>query len=164
MRTRFVCSVGNKAVVKALFKFNDDDLTFCNAMEVASEEDAAEVAKETVHRSKVATSTQINKLYQKEALLVQKGTRKSRHWFPEEMCPQCGKSGCSARNCQFISAKCQFCQKNGHIKMLCLQKKKKGKNLVGYIIKEESIQIVNSIPCHDPAKQDLQLNEKTLIF
>ena len=58
MRTRFVCSVGNQAVLKALSKFSDDDLTFLKAVEVALEmEIAAKVAKETVHGSKAATST-----------------------------------------------------------------------------------------------------------
>ena len=32
------------------------------------------------------------------------------------------------------------------------EKKKKGTKLVGYIVNEEQIQIVNSIPGHDPTK------------
>ena len=56
MRTRFICSVNNEAVLKALFKFNDNELTFSQAIQVATEiEDAAKVAKETVYgfRSKL---------------------------------------------------------------------------------------------------------------
>ena len=58
MRTRFICSVGNEAVLKALFKIKDDQLTFQKAVQVAVEtEDAAKVAKETIHGSKAASTT-----------------------------------------------------------------------------------------------------------
>ena len=50
LRTRFICSLNNEAVLKALFKVKDDELTFARAIEIAIEtEDAAKVAKETVH-------------------------------------------------------------------------------------------------------------------
>ena len=50
LRQRFICSVNNEAVLKALFKVKDTDLTFAKALELAIEtEDAAKVAKETVH-------------------------------------------------------------------------------------------------------------------
>ena len=42
MRTRFMCSINNEAVLKALFKSSDDELTFTRALQVAVEtEDAA---------------------------------------------------------------------------------------------------------------------------
>ena len=50
LRTRFICSINNEAVLKALFKVKDDELTFARAIEIAIEtEGAAKVAKETVH-------------------------------------------------------------------------------------------------------------------
>ena len=50
LRTRFICSVGNEAVLKALFKVKEDELTFAKAISIAIEtEDAAKVAKETVY-------------------------------------------------------------------------------------------------------------------
>ena len=56
MRTRFICSVNNEAVLKAMFKVKDDDLTFARAIEIAIEtEDAAKVAKETVYSTKTKT-------------------------------------------------------------------------------------------------------------
>ena len=49
LRTRFICSVNNEAVLKALFKVGADELTFTRAVEIATEvEEAAKVAKETV--------------------------------------------------------------------------------------------------------------------
>ena len=52
MCTRFIGAVKNEAVLKAVFKLWDDKLTFSKAVEVAQEiEEAAKVAKETVHGS-----------------------------------------------------------------------------------------------------------------
>ena len=49
-RTRFFCSLDNKAVLKALFKFKDDELTFHKAYQVTQEiKEAAKAAKETVY-------------------------------------------------------------------------------------------------------------------
>ena len=45
LRTRFICSLDNQAVFKALFKHRDDELTFTKAYQVAQEiEEAARVA------------------------------------------------------------------------------------------------------------------------
>ncbi|KAG8226623.1 hypothetical protein J437_LFUL007696 [Ladona fulva] len=50
MRTRFICSVNNEAVLKSLFKIPDAQLSFSKAIQVALEiEDAAKVAKETIY-------------------------------------------------------------------------------------------------------------------
>ena len=60
LRTRFICSINNEAVLKALFKINVDELNFEKAIQVATEtEEAAMVAKETVHgtSSNVYSST-----------------------------------------------------------------------------------------------------------
>ena len=60
LRTRFICSINNEAVLKALFKINDDELNFEKAVQVATEtEEAAMVAKETVYgtSSNVFSST-----------------------------------------------------------------------------------------------------------
>ena len=45
--------MNNEAVLKALFKIKEDELTFAKAVQVAFEtEDAAKVAKETVYGAK----------------------------------------------------------------------------------------------------------------
>ena len=55
MRTRFMCSVSNEAVLKALFKYKEEELTFAKAIAVAMEtEEAAKVAKETVYGTKTS--------------------------------------------------------------------------------------------------------------
>ena len=48
LRTHFICSIKNEAVLKALFKCKNEDLTFARAIEIATQtEEAAKVAKET---------------------------------------------------------------------------------------------------------------------
>ena len=48
--TKFMCAVGNEAVVKALLKISAEELMFAKVMEIALEtEVAAKAAKETVH-------------------------------------------------------------------------------------------------------------------
>ena len=62
LRTRFICSVNNEAVLKAFFKVKDDELSFSKAIQIALEtEDAAKVAKETVHGSLPRPVNQVNK-------------------------------------------------------------------------------------------------------
>ena len=83
-------------------------------------EDAAKVAKETIHGPKAASSTQICKLHQKKALSVHNGIKKSPHSFPEGLSLQRGKTGHFAKDYWFINAKCRFFQKKGHIELVCL--------------------------------------------
>ena len=64
LRQRFICSVNNEAVLKALFKIKGTEPTFARAVEVAIEtEDTARVAKETVYGSKARP---VNKVHQKQ--------------------------------------------------------------------------------------------------
>ena len=63
LRTRFMF-INNEAVLKALFKAKNDDLTFAKAIEIATQiEDAAKCAKDTMgHSDKHVTEVQnVNK-------------------------------------------------------------------------------------------------------
>ena len=75
LRQRFICSVNNEAVLKAVFKIKDTDLTFAHAVEVAIEtEDAARVAKETVYGSKAKP---VNKVHQNKKKSPQQNHQQS---------------------------------------------------------------------------------------
>ena len=88
LRTRFMCSVGNEAILKALFKVNDDELTFTKAIAIAVEiEEAAKVAKETVYGSKPS----FNSINQIQSPVQQNRGRKRFPDFPYGTCPRCGK-------------------------------------------------------------------------
>ena len=109
LRQRFICSVNNEAVLKALFKVKDTDLTFARAVQVAIEtEDAARVAKETVYSSKARP---VNKVHQKQKQSPQQNHQQS-HSKDQQKCYRCGKVH-KASDCPYKDAKCHFCDKKG---------------------------------------------------
>lgn len=124
MRTRFICSVNNEAVLKALFKVKDNELTFAKAIEIAQEtEDAAKVAKETVYGSKAASST--TTVYKIDRNVKEnKGSQHSTF-----KCIRCGQPGHKPSECKYKSTKCHYCEKIGHLEKACLKKKKESEDL-----------------------------------
>lgn len=82
--------------MKALFKVSDKELTFDKAVQEAVEtEDAARVAKVTVHGSMACAAAAVPKVSQKKASSSgQKGTSNLSCSFPKGMCLQCGKKPC----------------------------------------------------------------------
>ena len=88
LRTRFICSINNKAMLKALFKVKDDELTFARAIEIAIEtEDAAKVAKETVHGPHL--DQDINKIQPN----LKGKSASTEPQFSPATCIRCGKLG-----------------------------------------------------------------------
>ena len=62
LRTRFICSIHNDTVLKALFKINDDELNFEKSCQVMTKtEEAAMVAKETSSDVYSSTAAKISK-------------------------------------------------------------------------------------------------------
>ena len=89
LRQRFICSVNNEAVLKALFKIKDTNLTFARAVEVAIEtEDAARVAKETVYGSKARP---VNKVHRNKKKDPQQNHQQS-HSKDQQKCYRCEKA------------------------------------------------------------------------
>ena len=124
MRTRFICSINNEAVLKALFKVKDDQLTFGKAVEVAIEiEDAAKVAKETVHGQN--STHEINKVQLKKK--AQFSPAKVQYSTGE--CIRCGRRAHIPNDCRFKNSTCNYCDKIGDLEIACLKKKKDSKNL-----------------------------------
>ena len=114
LRTRFICSINNEAVLKALFKVKDDELTFARAIEIAIEtEDAAKVAKETVYGPHL--NENINKIQPNE-----KGKSAStKPQFSPATCIRCGKPGHNPKECRFKHTTCHYCSKIGHLEVVC---------------------------------------------
>ena len=169
MRTRFICSVDNEAVLKALFRIKDNELTFAKAIAVAVEtEEAAKVAKETVYGTSSTLSSSVNKVqgFRKQSGENQFNSRFG-NWkeadFPPGTCPRCGQSDHESKNCHFREAICHFCQKMGHLQTVCL-KKRRGAQPVRVISKKHTIctvKIVNSIP---QLQQPIRMGSKCFIF
>ena len=105
MRTRFICSVNNEAVLKALFKIPDDELTFSKAIQVAlGTEDAAKIAKETAQEPPQKDS--ILKIQESKKKLQNSKSQKplrshSLRDFPKGTCPRCGKTNHRSNECRF---------------------------------------------------------------
>nr|KAG5693828.1 hypothetical protein BaRGS_004436 [Batillaria attramentaria] len=157
LRQRFICSVNNEAVLKALFKVKDTELDFAKAVKIAIEtEDAAKVAKETVYGSKPRP---VNKVK-----MNNKGGRPKNHQQSNSTtsnsakCYRCGKAH-KATDCFYKESKCNFCQKIGHLEAVCRKKlhhqqqggRQSAKSSVKSITKAELVKaILGEIPQDTP--------------
>ncbi|XP_014676131.1 PREDICTED: uncharacterized protein LOC106816090 [Priapulus caudatus] len=169
MRTRFICSVNNEAVLKALFKIKDDELSYARAIQVAMEtEDAAKVAKETVHGIQPRL---VNKLQHepRSSPPVSSGGHSTNHGprytraFPQVVCVRCGRSNQISKVCPYLTATCHFCQRKGHLQSVCLQKKRGNKPAIKTIYKQrlQTVKRQGEIP---ELLQPISLNGKKFDF
>ena len=147
LRTKFICSVDNEAVLKTLFKLKDDELKFSNAIRVAQEvEEAAKVAKETVHGQ---SSTSVQKVYHAKSKTSKTQEKKT-------ACFRCGNSGHFSKACPHIKAICSFCKKTGHLQSVCMSRLRDNK-----LVK----QLVHKVQCSvSPIYQTIRLNDHRIKF
>ena len=148
LRTKFICSVDNEAVLKTLFKLKDDELKFSNAIRVAQEvEEAAKVAKETVHGQ---PSTSVQKVYHTKSKTSKTQEKKT-------ACFRCGNSGHFSKACPHIKAICSFCKKTGHLQSVCMSRLRDNK-----LVKQ---QLVHKVQCSvSPIYQTIRLNDHRIKF
>ena len=96
MQTCFICTINNEAVLKAVFKINNDELTFARAIQVALEtEDAAKVAKEAVYGSMGEAVLQLQSNGNQPTKLT--AGKQQPAWcrtFPRGTCPLCKGLSC----------------------------------------------------------------------
>ena len=159
LRTRFICSVSNEAVLKALFKVKDDDLDFARAIQIAMEtEDAAKVAKETVYGNQTNV---VHKIHKNEATVNPKNPkRKDSQEKPS--CYRCGKSNHLASECKFKTATCNFCKKTGHLQVVCQKKKSQESSKTNEIVKQ--ICIVKNVTIESHIHKNKNVPKKTIII
>ena len=150
LRTKFICSVDNEAVLKTLFKLKDDELKFSNAIRVAQEvEEAAKVAKETVHGQ---PSTSVQKVYHAKSKTSKTQEKKT-------ACFRCGNSGHFSKACPHIKAICSFCKKTGHLQSVCMSRFNNSK-----LVKQQ-MKLVHKVQCSvSPIYQTIRLNDRRIKF
>ena len=144
LRTKFICSVDNEAVLKTLFKLKDDELKFSNAIRVAQEvEEAAKVAKETVHGQ---PSTSVQKVYHAKSKTSKTQEKKT-------ACFRCGNSG-------HFSKACPHCKKTGHLQSVCMSRLRDNSKLV-----KQQMKLVHKVQCSvSPIYQTIRLNDHRIKF
>ena len=168
LRTRFICSVGNEAVLKALFKIKDDELDFARAIKIAIEtEDAAKVAKETVYGSKPKAVNMVRQRGVGDKPRRPETAKKpsNSQELSKDACNRCGSSDHKASTCRFKEYSCTFCKTKGHLQKVCRKKMNTSKNSKEPL---NWIQVVNALPSYQEMTPKLEvpivINDHALVM
>ena len=162
MRTKFMCSISNEAVIKALFKVADDQLTFSKAIEIACEtEEAAKAAKETAYGTKAVP---VEKVVAKKNYLKKPPSKKDGTSVTKP-CHRCGRTAHKAEECPFKSSECFNCKKIGHLAGVCRQKQTHRRKAVKTITAKSTQTVKNTLGSEeDKLRTSVKMNNQHVTF
>ena len=121
-RTRFICSINNEAVLKAIFKLNDDEVNFDKAIDISvNVEESAKVTKAQVYGSKGSPVYSIKEQKTKDQ-------PKKDQTISTYKCYRCNKKGHKANDCRFLDSVCNFCNKRDTLKKHAERRRRKDPN------------------------------------
>jgi len=112
LRTRFICTVNNGAVLKAIFNMKADELDFTTAIQVAIQtEDPPKLRRRrsTAQNPFRRWRLRRNRLDDSQCF----STLPRRVSVGQQRCYRCGNSGRIATSCKFKDVKCNFCKLTG---------------------------------------------------
>ena len=177
MCTRFICSVNNEAILKAIFKEKGDELTFAKAINIALEiEEANKVAKETVSFSTPSTnehtysvkvhtpSRAYRQVRKRPSGDVCNDTRSSLNRSNGPPCGRCGRKGHTGTTCHFKNTVCNYCNKLGHIERACYKKKKDSTVHTVKPNNSDTLQTVKMVRSAPQLQQSISLDGHQTIF
>ncbi|XP_062521210.1 uncharacterized protein K02A2.6-like [Corticium candelabrum] len=151
MRSCFLCAINNEAVLKAAFKTKEEDLTFQNVVQIATEvEEAAKTAKAQVYAK--PDNVPVHKITSKSRLSTPKPHSKQAlsTSTDHKPCASCGKKDHPRDKCRHRDAECHFCKKKGHIEAACRSKQTK---------KVRCITSVNTVRSQDIPQLQIQISQ-----
>ena len=136
MRSCFICAINNKAMLKSVFRENEEKLTFTKTVEITTKvEEAAKTAKAQVY----------SKPDEVQMTHTKKPQRNNHHHHHQKSpppptkssasitarCYRCEKNGHAMKDCRLSNAVCNFCGKKRHIEAACITKQRSSKvNLI----------------------------------
>ena len=119
LRDQIVCGINDEAIQLRLL--TEPGLTFKKSLEISQNLEATSKNMRELHTassSKKDANSKVNKVVQ-----TSQPESKSQG-KPDMPCYRCGKLGYKAASCRFKEATCHFCRKVGHLKSVCMARKK----------------------------------------
>ncbi|KII72658.1 hypothetical protein RF11_15166 [Thelohanellus kitauei] len=127
LKTVFICSVNNEAILKAIFHKSSNELSFSEVVEIAAE------VEEASHSAKA----QMSSIDEVAKVSTSKVHVPGKTHYRKSFCHTCGKLGHAREECRYRDRICNFCKIKGHLEKACRKKnyRTSSKNLTQFDVR-----------------------------